>query len=67
MIKQFEEKPRVDIHNSSSIEVWSNNLQCSREELLYCISKVGSSIMAIESYLHMNRSLLKAWAKKDIA
>jgi hypothetical protein len=60
-------KPRVDIHSKTNVSYWSSELECSEEELLYCISKVGSSINAIESYLHMNKSLLQIWSSSDIA
>lgn len=60
-------KPRVDIHSKMNIMHWSSELKCSEEELLYCISKVGSSVTAIESYLHMNKSLLQVWSSRDIA
>lgn len=66
-MNQLTEKQRVDIHSRASIELWISKLNCTEEELLYCISKVGSSIIAIESYLHMNRNLLHIWSRRDIA
>lgn len=67
MLHDLINKPRVDIHSKVNISYWSGELKCSEEELLYCISKVGSSISAIESYLHMNKSLLQVWSSRDIA
>ncbi len=67
MLQDLISKPRVDIHNKVNITYWSSELKCSEEELLYCISKVGSSITAIESYLHMNKSLLQVWSTHNIA
>lgn len=67
MLHSLVNKPRVDIHNKTNISYWSSELKCSEEELLYCISKVGSSVSAIESYLHMNKSLLQVWSSRDIA
>lgn len=67
MIHDQRNKPRVDIHSKTNISYWSDELKCSEEELLYCISKVGSSVIAIESYLHMNKSLLQVWSTRNIA
>lgn len=67
LMNRITEKQRVDVHSKASIDNWCLKLNCSEDELLYCISKVGSSVIAIESYLHMNRSLLQLWSKKDIA
>jgi hypothetical protein len=67
MLQDLINKPRVDIHSKTNISHWSSELNCSEEELLYCISKVGSSISAIESYLHMNKSLLQLWSTRNIA
>lgn len=67
MYQDLINKPRVDIHSKTNISHWSSELNCSEEELLYCISKVGSSITAIESYLHMNKSLLQLWSTRNIA
>lgn len=67
MLHDLVNKPRVDIHSKTNISYWSSELKCSEEELLYCISKVGSSVSAIESYLHMNKSLLQIWSSRDIA
>ncbi len=57
-------KLKVDIHSKENLSYWSNRLNCSQDELLYCISKVGSSIHSIESYLEMNKNLLDKWAFK---
>ncbi|WP_425357331.1 DUF3606 domain-containing protein [Fluviicola taffensis] len=65
MFNELINKPRVDIHNKTNISFWSSELKCSEKELLYCISKVGSSISAIESYLHMNKSLLQVWSTRE--
>lgn len=67
MLHDLINKPRVDIHSKVNITYWSSELKCSEEELLYCISKVGSSISAIESYLHMNKSLLQVWSSRNMA
>ncbi|WP_430405785.1 DUF3606 domain-containing protein [Fluviicola sp.] len=67
MLHDLINKPRVDIHSKVNITYWSSELNCSEEELLYCISKVGSSITAIESYLHMNKSLLQVWSTRNMA
>lgn len=67
MLHDLINKPRVDIHSKTNISYWSGELKCSEDELLYCISKVGSSVNAIESYLHMNKSLLQVWSSRDIA
>lgn len=58
-------KMKVDIHNKENIVFWSAQLNCTEAELLYCISKVGSSINSIESYLQMNKSILQIWATNN--
>ena len=54
-------KERVDIHNKANVENWCSTFGCTESELFYCMSKVGSSVSAIESYLTMNRNLIQIW------
>lgn len=57
----MNERQRINVQDRTSIETWCERLECSESELMYCVSKVGTSIASIECYLYMNRSLLQKW------
>ena len=41
----------ISIHNESEIKKWMANFQCTREDLLYAVNKIGSSTFKVEAYL----------------
>jgi hypothetical protein len=45
---------RVDVHDDKSVAYWCGRLECSQEQLAYCVMKVGSSSNAVSDYLEMN-------------
>ncbi len=51
--------PRIDIHDQEEIRRWCNTLDCNREQLLYCVMKVGNSPAAVTDFLHMNKDRLE--------
>lgn len=63
MVPFLNDKPRVNIQDSKSIEQWSHELGFSKEELFYCVSKVGSSIAAIKKFKETSDQLLVTWMK----
>ena len=63
MVPFLNDKPRVNIQDNESILKWSEKLEISREELFYCVSKVGSSIAAIKKYKESCDQLQVAWMK----
>ncbi len=52
---------RLNIHNREERNEWCSLLNCSDAELMYCVSKVGTSYSSLESYLKMNKEILKIW------
>lgn len=63
MVPFLTDKPRVNIQDEKSIELWTQELGFSKEELFYCISKVGSSIAAIKKFKETSDQLLVTWMK----
>ena len=53
---------RLNIQDKNSISEFCRKLDCTEKELMYCVSKVGTSLTSIECYMHMNRSLLEQWS-----
>lgn len=51
----------IDTENQLQLIECSNKLDCSMDELFYCISKVGKSIKSIELYLAMNRDTIEIY------
>lgn len=51
----------IDTENQIQLHECSKKLECSIDELFYCISKVGKSIKCIELYLAMNRDTIESY------
>jgi hypothetical protein len=64
ILVKMNERERVRPQDTASIHFWCNQLNCTESELMYCISKVGTSIKSIESYLYMNRTILQKWVRE---
>jgi hypothetical protein len=52
---------KIDIHCQSDVNRWCQRLSCSKEQLTYCIMKVGNSSGAVEDFWQMNRDRLQAF------
>jgi hypothetical protein len=55
----FQEK--IDVHSQIEVGHWCQRLNCSKEQLTYCIMKVGNSSRAVEDFWQMNRDRLQAF------
>ena len=51
----------IDIENNNHVLECAQNLDCTIDELLYCVSKVGKSLKSIELYLEMNRDIIEIY------
>jgi hypothetical protein len=51
----------IDTENQIQLIECANKLDCSLDELFFCISKVGKSIKCIELYLSMNRDTIESY------
>jgi hypothetical protein len=52
---------KIDIHSPEDIDYWCGRLNCSKEQLIYCIMKVGNSARSVEDYWQMNRDRFQAF------
>lgn len=50
---------KIDIQNPEELNRWCQRLECNREQLLYCVMKVGNSPGAVTDFLHMNKDRLE--------
>ena len=41
----------ISIHNESEIQKWMLRFNCTREDLLYVVNKIGTSAFKVEAYL----------------
>lgn len=64
--KNTQNITRVQVQDKTDIQYWCSHFDCSEIELFYCISKVGTSISSIESYMYMNRGTLKELVVKQL-
>ncbi|MFN5983270.1 MAG: hypothetical protein ACK46Y_06575 [Fluviicola sp.] len=51
----------IDTENKVQLIECTNKLECSIDELLFCITKVGKSFKCIELYLEMNRDTIESY------
>ena len=52
---------KIDIHSQGDIDYWCQRLNCSKEQLIYCIMKVGNSGRAVEDFWQMNQDRFQAF------
>lgn len=50
---------KINTHDQEEIMRWCSSLNCNREQLLYCVMKVGNSPAAVTDYLYMNKDRLE--------
>lgn len=50
----------IDLTSAEDVEKWCREFGCDEQTLRRCVQYVGRSILSIESFLFMNRSLLEA-------
>ena len=55
----------ISIHNESEIKKWMANFQCTREDLLYAVNKIGSSTFKVEAKAILFFALLLATAHAE--
>lgn len=51
----------IDTENKIQVSECAKKLECSIDELFFCISKVGKSFKCIELYLAMNRDTIESY------
>lgn len=51
----------IDIEDSILVQECAQKLECTIDELLYCVTKVGKSLKSIELYLEMNRDIIEIY------
>jgi hypothetical protein len=51
----------IDTENQLQLIECANKLDCTIDELFYCISKVGKSFKSIDLYLSMNRDTIESY------
>jgi hypothetical protein len=59
-MKKMNEQ-RLNINNTEERSSWCQRLGCSDDELMFGVSKVGTSFQALHSYLQMNKNLIDTW------
>ena len=52
------QKQYLDI-NEVNFEDWCTKLNCSKDQLLFCIERVGTSWISVEAYFSMNQDRIK--------
>jgi len=52
-------QPKIDIRNQQQLQHWCNELDCNKEQLLYCVMKVGNSSRAVGDFWYMNKDRLE--------
>ncbi len=52
---------KIDLHNQSDVTRWCQRLNCSKDQLTYCIMKVGNSSRSVEDFWQMNRDRLQTF------
>jgi hypothetical protein len=52
---------KINIHSQADVHRWCQRLNCSKEQLTYCIMKVGNSPRAVEDFWQMNKDRLQAF------
>jgi len=52
---------RIDIRNQKDIQLWCRRFNCTKEQLLYCVMKVGNSPQSVGDFWHMNKDRLETY------
>ncbi len=65
MTKESLNIEHVDTENKKQLFSLSEQAECSLDEYMYCISKVGKSVKAIQLFLDMNRDTIEAIVKRE--
>lgn len=52
-------KSKVDVCCPENVQECCNKLDCTKEQLFYCIGRVGKELQTIETYWSMNKDILK--------
>jgi hypothetical protein len=56
IIKKIEsDKKIIDLEDNSEIEFWCKQLNCTKENLKYAVSRIGHSPIKINYFLELNR------------
>jgi hypothetical protein len=52
---------KIDLLCQTDVDRWCKRLNCSKEQLTYCVMKVGHSPKAVECFWQMNRDRLQTF------
>jgi hypothetical protein len=66
MSHESQESIYVDPEKKDQIRFYSKQLDCTVDEFVYCISKVGKSLKAIQLFLEMNRDTIEAIVQREL-
>ncbi|ASS50314.1 MAG: hypothetical protein A3D31_12160 [Candidatus Fluviicola riflensis] len=50
---------KIDLHSMQDVDYWCQQLNCDKNQLAYCIMKVGNSPGAVENFWQMNQDRLR--------
>lgn len=50
---------KIDLHNTEDVAYWCQHLDCNKEQLIYCVMKVGNSSHAVRDFWQMNKDRLQ--------
>lgn len=50
---------KIDLHSIQDVDYWCRQLDCDKNQLTYCVMKVGNSSGAVENFWQMNQDRLR--------
>jgi hypothetical protein len=65
MTQESQNSIYIDPEKKDQIRLYSKQLDCTVDEFLYCVSKVGKSLKAVQLFLEMNRDNIEAIVQRE--
>ncbi len=50
---------KIDLQSMQDVDFWCHQLDCDKDQLMYCVMKVGNSSGAVENFWQMNQDRLR--------
>lgn len=51
-IKGPQDAARINIHEDYEVQYWTRRFNCTKEQLIEAVTKVGVSVQAVEDFLN---------------